>query len=56
MDGKTNHARLLWDRAEECRAIAAILTDPDSKADYLRLAESYSELAAKEETLAKRAR
>jgi hypothetical protein len=51
-----DRASQLWDLAQECRAIAAILTDPASKADYLKLAESYLELAAKEETLAKQAK
>lgn len=56
MGTKKDRAGQLWDLAQECRAIASILTDEASKADYLKLAESYLELAAKEEALAKQAK
>jgi hypothetical protein len=48
-----DHASLLWDRAEECRAIAAITIDAQLKDAYLKLAKSYLELADEEEKLAK---
>ncbi len=54
MGKSQDHASPLWDRAEECRAIAARLKDEKLKADYLRLAAAYLELAAKEEKLAGR--
>ena len=42
----------LWrDRAEECRAIALVLTDPRLKAEYQKLADDYLKLAASEEKL-----
>jgi hypothetical protein len=46
-----DHASQLWDRAEECRAIAAATTDAKLKAEYLRLANDYLKLAAREEGL-----
>jgi hypothetical protein len=46
-----DYAALLWNRAEECRAIAEILTDADLKAQYLKLAKEYLRLAGREEQL-----
>jgi hypothetical protein len=43
----------LWDRAEECRAVANVATDPRLKAEYLKLANDYLKLAAREEVLRK---
>jgi hypothetical protein len=50
---KNDHSESLWDRAEECRAIASMMTDPLLKADYLKLACSYLKLAESEEALRK---
>jgi len=50
-DKKNDYANLLWDRAEECRAIAEILTDATLKAEYRALANAYLTLAAQEERL-----
>jgi hypothetical protein len=56
MNVNRDHASPLWDRAEECRAIAALTTDAEVKAEYLKLAEAYLELAAREEALAERSK
>jgi hypothetical protein len=56
VNGNKDHAEPLWDRAEQCRAIADLTTDAEVGAEYLRLAEAYLELAAKEEALAKRSK
>ena len=50
----SDHASRLWDRAEERRAIAGITPDEKLGADYLKLADPYLDLAAKEEELARR--
>ena len=55
MHGDDDHASPLWDRAEECRAIAARITDEKLRAAYLELADAYIALAAREEALARRA-
>ena len=41
----------LLDRAEECRALAAIMTDETTAASYLSLAETYEALAEGERLL-----
>lgn len=52
MKSSKDHASPLWDRAEECQAIAAAATDAQHKAEYLKLADCYLELATKEKSLA----
>lgn len=56
MNSNQDHAALLLDRAEECRAIAATLDDGDLKSEFLGLAEAYLALASREEKLSKRGR
>lgn len=56
MNVERDHASPLWDRAEECRAMATHTPDAEVKAEYLRLAEAYLELAAREEALAARSK
>jgi len=56
MSKPRDHASPLWDRAEECRALAATAKTRQSRTDYLQLADLYIELAAKEEKVAKRNR
>ena len=46
-----DHAAQLWDRAEECRARAAVTTDAKLKAEYRELADEYLKLAQREEAL-----
>jgi hypothetical protein len=41
--------KLLRDRAEECRALAQIVTDQHERDGYLKMAQMYEELAAQEE-------
>jgi len=38
--------------AEECRTIAGMMTDDDTRGQYLRLAETYELLASNEEKIA----
>jgi hypothetical protein len=54
MNNKDN-ASPLWDRAEQCRAIAATIHDADLKAEYRKLADAYLKLARHEESLRRRA-
>ena len=49
-----DHPEALWDRAEECRALANNATDAQLKADYLQIANLYIELAAIEEKVRSR--
>jgi hypothetical protein len=49
-----DYAAPLWDRAEECRALANLSTNAQQTAEYLNLAQAYLQLAAHEEKLAKR--
>jgi hypothetical protein len=42
-----------WDRAEECRALARMMTSAANAAFYLDLAETYERLAHQEERLAR---
>jgi hypothetical protein len=42
------YVKLLLDCAKECRAVAVVLTDAALKADYLKLADDYMKLAARE--------
>ena len=49
-----DHASQLWDRGEECRALATRATNLQVRTDYLQLANLYLELAAREEDLARR--
>ena len=49
-----DYASPLWDRAEQCRAIAATIPDADLKAEYLKLADAYLRLANQEERLRRR--
>ncbi len=44
-------ASQLWDRAEECRAIAERIPESHLRAEYLKLAEAYLNLATREERL-----
>jgi hypothetical protein len=44
-------AKKLRDRAEECRALAKIMRDQESRAAYLSLAQSYETLAKHEEAM-----
>jgi hypothetical protein len=48
-----DYATPLWDRAEECRALANLSTNAQLTAEYLKLAQAYLRLAAHEEKLAK---
>ena len=41
MNSNKDYAAALWDRAEECRAIAANLHDSELKAEFLKLADPY---------------
>jgi HD-like signal output (HDOD) protein len=41
------HANRLWDKAEECRRVAAMLTDDTGRLAYLRMAEAYETLTAR---------
>ena len=41
----------LWDRAEQCRALADAASDPLARRAYLKLASSYITLARDEEAL-----
>ena len=50
-----DYASLLWDRAEQCRAIAATIHDAALKAEYRKLANAYLKLARDEESLRLRA-
>jgi hypothetical protein len=43
----------LRDRAEECRALAGMMTFKENAASYLHLAEAYDALAEQEERLAR---
>ena len=56
MGKSRDHASQLWDRAEECRALAALATHERTRTEYLELADLYLELAAKEEAIAKQAK
>jgi hypothetical protein len=49
MKNKIDYTARLWDRAEECRALADLTTEPQLKAEYLKLANSYLRLAEREE-------
>jgi hypothetical protein len=44
----SEYVKRLLDCARECRAVAVILTDTALKADYLKLADDYMKLAARE--------
>jgi hypothetical protein len=46
-----DHADRLWDRAEQCRALAESAGDPLARQAYLKLASSYVALARDEEAL-----
>jgi hypothetical protein len=46
-------ARRLRDRAEECRALAKLVSDKINRQAYLQLAQSYELLAVQEERLAR---
>jgi hypothetical protein len=46
-----DYAAPLWDRAEQCRAIAATIHQADLKAEYMKLADAYLKLASHEERL-----
>ena len=52
LTSQKDYASPLWDRAEECRAIAATKSVARLKSCYLKLADDYLDLAAKEEKLA----
>jgi hypothetical protein len=45
-------ARTLRARADECRRIAEIVTDPDARSSYVKLRSSYVKLADSYELLA----
>ena len=48
---RIDHAARLWDRAEECRALADLASDAQLKAQYRKLADAYLRLAACEEAV-----
>jgi len=48
---RIDHAARLWDRAEECRALADVASAPELKAHYKKLADAYLRLASLEESL-----
>ena len=48
---KIDYAARLWDRAEECRALAELSPDLKLKVSYQKLANAYLRLAAQEEAL-----
>jgi hypothetical protein len=48
-DLRRSPAKLLRDRAEECRALAQIVTDQQERDGYLKMAQAYEALAAQEE-------
>jgi len=43
----------LRDRADECRRLAALVTDQAGRASYLQLADAYEALAKQEEALSR---
>ena len=47
---KPQHLRLR-ERADECRRLAGLLTEPSARISYLQLAQAYDALAADEEML-----
>jgi len=51
-----NHARRLRDRAEECRILAEIATNPRVRNGYLEMVAMYMALASDEEAFSLRAR
>lgn len=54
MDSPADHAKRLRDRAKECRTVAAILKNPQTKQSYLDMAQAYEQLANHEEAVAER--
>ena len=48
-DVSRSQSKLLRDRAEECRGLAQIVTDQQERDGYLKMAQMYEELAAREE-------
>jgi hypothetical protein len=48
-----DYVETLANRAEECRSIAESLDNAELRAEYLRLAESYSALSRNEQAVAK---